>query len=171
MLNQYLCGIDKTDLAQRYHAVQIKVRNGEMQHVLASIDCGATSIFIVPSLCKGLEISDQAAHITTLSPDRGVKHHAKDSRRTRIKVQYLDYLAQDNDSGVVVILIREYNLVLALAYIHNRNPDIDWAHHPLTARLSPSASGVEEITPIPTVVASKVSEADNDKLLGCCPDI
>jgi len=59
-----------------------------------------------------------------------------------------------------------YDLLLVVPWFHKRNPEIDWGNGRLTAPRSPSASGVEEMTPRTTAVASKVSEAENDKLLG-----
>jgi hypothetical protein len=97
--------------------------------------------------------------------------HAKDSRKTRITIQYLDYLAPVNESDVVVVPMRSYDLVLGLPWFHKRNPEIDWAHRRLTGLRSPSVSGVEEMTPMSTSVASKVSEAENDKLLGRGPSM
>jgi len=166
MLRQYLCGTETLDSAHIIHVVQIRDRNGEIQRVRALIDCGATSIFMAPRLLKQLGISHEVAHITTLSIDGGVMQHAKDSRKMRITIQYLDYLAPVNESDVLVVPMREYHLVLRLPWFHKRNPDIDWARHRLTTLQSPSASGVEEMTPMTTAVASKVSEAARDKLLG-----
>ena len=101
--------------------------------------------------------------------------HANDSRKTRITVQYLDFLAPVDASDVLVVPMRAYDLVLGLPWFQKRNPDIDWAHRRLTSLRSPSASGVKEMTPMSTAVASKVSEAENnnvnDQLLGRCPEI
>ena len=101
--------------------------------------------------------------------------YAKDSRKTRMTVQYLDYLAPLDESEVLVVPIRAYDLVLGLPWFQKRNPDIDWAHRRLTSLRSPSASGVEEMTPMTTAVAWKVSEAENknvnDQLLGRGPEI
>jgi hypothetical protein len=175
MLSQYLCGTEIPDSAHIVHEVQIRDRNGEMQRVRALIDCSATSIFMAPRLLKRLGISHEAAHITTLGLNGGVMQHAKDSRKTRITVQYLDYLPPVDESDVLVVPIRAYNLLLGLPWFQKRNPDIDWAHRRLTSLRSPRASGVEEMTPMTTAVASKVSEAENknvnDQLLGRGPDI
>jgi len=171
MLSQCLCGTETPDSAHIIHEVQIRDRNGEMQRVRALIDCGATSIFMAPRLLKRLGISHEAAHITTLILDGGVTQHPKASRKTRITMQYLDYLAPVNESDVLVVPMHAYDLVLGLPWCHKRNPDIDWAHLRLTTLRSPSASGVEEMTPMTTAVASKVSEAENDMLLWRGPSI
>jgi len=175
MLSQYLWGTEVPDSANIVHEVQIRDRNGEMQRVRALIDCGATSISMAPRLLKRLGISHEAANITTLGLNRGVMQHTKDSRKTRIAVQYLDYLAPVDESDVLVVPMRAYDLVLGLPWFQKRHPDIDWAHRRLTALRSASASGVEEMTPMTTAVASKVSEAENnnvnDQLLGRGPDI
>ena len=52
VLSQYLCGTEIPDSAHIVHEVQIRHRNGEMQRVRALIDCGATSIFMAPTLLK-----------------------------------------------------------------------------------------------------------------------
>jgi hypothetical protein len=171
LLSQYLCGTETPDSSHIIHEVQIRDRNGKMQRVRALIDCGATSIFMAPRLLKRLGISHEAAHITTLSLDGGVMQHATNSRKTRITMEYLDYLAPVNDSDVLVVPMRAYDLVLGLPWFHKRNPDIDWTHRRVTALRSPSASGVEEMTPMTTAVASNVSDAENDKLLGRGPSI
>jgi hypothetical protein len=175
MLSQYLCGSEIPDSAHIVHEVQIRDRNGEMQRVQALIDCGATSICMAPRLLKRLGISHEAAHITTLGLIGRVIQQAKDSRKMRITVQYLDSLAPVDESDVLVVPMRAYDLVLGLPWSQKINPDIDWAHRRLTSLRSPSASGVKEMTPMTTAVASKVSEAKNknvnDQLLGRGPDI
>jgi len=171
MLSQYLCGTETPHSAHIIHEVQIRDRNGEMQHVQALIDCGPGRILMAPRLLKRLGISHESAHITTLSLDGGVMQHAKDSRKTRITIQYLDYLAPVNESDMLVVPMRAYDLALGLPWFHKSNPDIDWAHRRLTPLRSPSASRVEEMTPMTTAVASKVSEAENHKLLGRGPSI
>ena len=175
MLSEYLCGTEIPDSAHIVHELQIRDKTGEMQHVRALIDCGATSILMSPRLLKRLGISHEAAHITTVGLNRGVMQHAKDSRMTRITVQCLDYLAPVDESDKLVVPMRAYDLVLGLPWFQKRNPDIDWADRRLTCLRSPSASGVEEMTPMTTAVASKDSEAEkknvNNRLLGRCPDI
>ena len=57
----------------------------------------------------------------------GVMQHAKDGRKTRIAVQYLNYLTPVDRSEVLVVPIRAYDLVLGLPWFPKQNPDIDWA--------------------------------------------
>ena len=99
-----------------------------------------------------------------------MRQHENHSRKTRITVQYLDYPAPVDQSDVLVVPMRAYDLVLALPWFQKRNPDIDWAPRRLSSLQSLSARGVEEMTPMATAVASKVSEAEhnnvNDQLLG-----
>jgi len=80
-----------------------------------------------PRLLKRLGLSHQVAHIITLAMTWGVMQHAMDSRKTRITVRYLDYLALVDKSDVLVILMGAYNLVLGLPWFPKQNPDIDWA--------------------------------------------
>ena len=83
---------------------------------------------MAPRPLKGLWISHEEAHITTLSLDGGVMQHAKDSQKTQITIQYLHYLAPGNESDVLVVPIHVYDLVIGLPWFHTRNPDIDLAH-------------------------------------------
>jgi len=165
MLSQCLCGTKTPDSAHIVHEVQIRDKNGEMQRVRTLINCGATSIFMAPRFSKRLRISHEAVHITTIGLDGAVMQHAKDSRKMRIAVQYLDYLAADNESDVLVVPMHTYDLVLGVPWFHKRHPDTNWAYHRLTSLQSWSASGVEEMTPMTMAVGSMVSEAENDKLL------
>jgi hypothetical protein len=96
---------------------------------------------------------------------------ANDSRKTGIRIQNLDNLAPVNESDVLGVPMRAYDVVLRLPWFHKRNPDLDWAHPRLTALRSPSASGVEEMTPMSRAVTSKVSEPENNKLIWSGPNI
>ena len=58
---------------------------------------------------------------------RGVMQHANDSRKTRITVQCVDYLAPVDRSDVLVVPMRAYDLLLGLPWFPKQNPDIDWA--------------------------------------------
>jgi len=53
--------------------------------------------------------------------------HAKDSQKTRITVQCVDYLALEDKSDVLVVPIRAYNPVLGVPWFPKPNADIDWA--------------------------------------------
>jgi hypothetical protein len=116
MFSQYLCGTETPDSAHIIHEDQIRDRHGEMQRVQALIDCGATSIFMSPRLLLRLGLRHQAAHTTTLGLNGHVIEHANDSRKTTISVQYLKHLAPVDESEVVVVLIKAYDLVLGLPW-------------------------------------------------------
>jgi hypothetical protein len=53
--------------------------------------------------------------------------HAKDSRKTRIRVQRVDYLAPVDSSDVLVVPMRACDLVPGLPWFPKQNADIDWA--------------------------------------------
>jgi hypothetical protein len=175
MVSQYRCSTKIPDSTHLVHEVQIRDRNGEMQCIQAHNDCCVTSIVVAPRLLKHLGISHKAAHITTLGLYEEVMQHTKDSRKTLSTVQYLDYLAPVDKSDVLIVPMRVYELVLGLPWFYKRNPDIDWARRRLTSLQSPSASGVEEMTPMTMAGASKVLEVENayanDQLFGRGPDI
>jgi len=66
MFSQYLCSTETPDSAHIIHEVMIRDLHGEMQRVLALIDCGPTSIFMAPRLLRTLGLPHEAAHTTTL---------------------------------------------------------------------------------------------------------
>jgi len=53
--------------------------------------------------------------------------HAKNSRKTRITVHSVDYLAPEDKSDVLVVPMRAYNLVLGVPWFPKQNADNDWA--------------------------------------------
>jgi hypothetical protein len=59
--------------------------------------------------------------------DGGMMQHAKDSRKMRIKVQCMDYLAPVDRSDVLVVSLRAYDFVLGLQWFPKQNPDINLA--------------------------------------------
>ena len=136
------------------------------------MDCGATSIFITPSLPKQLGISSGGTHHHPRHEQRS-NATFKGHQKTRITVQYLDHLAPVDKSDMLVLPLQAYDWVCGLPWFQKQNHDIDWA--PLTSLQSPSASGVEEISLMTMAVASKVSEAEDGKvnaqLVGCGPAI
>jgi len=145
MLSQYLCGTETPDSAHIIHEIQIRDEHGEMQHVPALIDCGATTIFMAPWLFKNLGISHEAAHITTLGLGGQSMQHAKDNRKMSISVQYMEHLAQVTEPEVLVVPMWPYDLVLRLPWFRGRNPEIDWNLRQLTALRSPHSPQAADI--------------------------
>jgi len=86
-----------------------------------------------------------------------------DSQKAWITVRYLGYLALVDSSDVLVVPMCTYDLLCGIAWFHKQNPAINWAQ--LTTLHSPSASAVEDMTPMTTTVALKVSEAENDNVM------
>ena len=113
--SKIICGVSA-------HSDSGRESNSEMQRVRALFDCGATSIIMTPRLHNWLGISHLAALITILAMTGGVMQHAKDSRKTQITVQYLDYLALVDRSDVLVVPMRAYDLVLGLPWLPKPNP-------------------------------------------------
>ena len=114
-------------LAMQANGDSRRISNGEMQHLRVLIKCGASSIFMTPRLLKWLRRSHQAANITILAMTRGVIPPALDSRKTRITVQCMDYLALVCRSDVLVVPIRAFDWVLCLPWFAKPNFDIEWA--------------------------------------------
>jgi hypothetical protein len=71
---------------------------------------------MAPMILKRLGMSHKAAHITTLGLNERMMQHAKDSKKMQITVQYLNYLAPLDESDVLVVPMRAYDLVLGLLW-------------------------------------------------------
>jgi len=126
MSSQYLCGTSRRDTSHIIHEVFIRDGNGEMQRVRALIDCGATSIFMTPRVRKRLGLADEPAYVTTLCLNGHVMAHPSESRKTTFMVQYMEHLSLVQESEVLVVPMRAYDLVLGLPWLQSRNPDVDW---------------------------------------------
>jgi len=166
MLSQYLCGTETRDSARIIHEIQIRDTHGEMQRLRALIDCGATSIFMAPTLLKKLGISHEVAHITTLGLGEQIMQHAKDSQKTTITVQYMEHLAPVTEPEVLVVPMRAYDLVLGLPWFRARNPEIDWSLRRLTVLRSPNGPQAADLLSgedkLPPEEHEKLPERDND---------
>jgi hypothetical protein len=96
-----------------------------MQQVNALIDTGATSIFILPSLLKKSELPHEPAFTSPQSLNGQVMMSARDSRKARFLVQYFEHLKPVDESEVLVVPIKAYDLVLGLTWFKTRNPEIN----------------------------------------------
>jgi hypothetical protein len=108
-----------------------------MQRVRALIDCGATSIFMALRLRKQLGLADKPAYVTTLGLNGHVMAHASESRKTMFTVQYMEQLSPVQESEVLIVPMRAYDLVLGLPWFQSRNPDVDWQSGRLFALRTP----------------------------------
>jgi len=63
---------------------------------------------------------------------------AKDSRKASLLVQYFEHLKLVDESEVVVVPIKAYDLVLGLPWFKARNLEIDWTKGRLTALRTPN---------------------------------
>jgi hypothetical protein len=113
-----------------------------MQGVRALIHCGATSIFMTPTLRKRLGLADEPAYVTTLGLKGHVMAHASDSRKTTFAVQYIEHLSPVQQSEVPVVPMRAYDLVLGFPWFQARNPDVDWQSGRLLALRTPVGTEV-----------------------------
>jgi len=57
-------------------------------------------------------------------------------------VQYMERLSPVQESEVLVVSMRAYNLVLGLPWFQSRNPDVDWQRGRLLALRSPGGAEV-----------------------------
>jgi hypothetical protein len=109
-----------------------------MQRVKELIDCGATSIFRSPSLLRKLELPHEPAFISTPGLNCQVMMSARESRKASLEDQYLEHLEPVDESEVLVVAMKAYDLVLGLPWFKSRNPEIDWTNSPLAALRTPN---------------------------------
>jgi hypothetical protein len=150
--SQYLCGTEKPDSSHIVHEVQIRDRHGEIQRVRALIDCGATSIFMAPRLLRRLGLRHEPAFTSTQGLNGQIMMSAKESQKTSFSVQYFQHLAPVDESEVLVVPMKTYDLVLGLPWFKARNPDIDWNSGRLLSLRTPSG---DANTPAATNVTSE----------------
>jgi len=113
-----------------------------MQRVRALFDCGATSIFMTSTLRKRLGLADEPAYVTTRGLNGHVMAHVSESRKTTFTVQYMEHLSPVQESEVLVVPMRAYDLVLGLPWFQSRNPDVDWQSGRLLALRTPGGAEV-----------------------------
>jgi hypothetical protein len=138
MSSQYLCGTERPDSAHIVHEVLVRNIHGNMQRVKALLDCGATSIFISPSLLRKLELPHEPAFTSTQGLNGQVMMSAKESRKASLLVQYFEHLKPVDESEVLVVPMKAYDLVLGLPWFKARNPEIDWTKGRMTALRTPN---------------------------------
>jgi hypothetical protein len=97
-----------------------------MQPVNAHIDCGATSIFISPSLIWKLELPHKPTFTSTQCLNSQVMMSAKAPRNARLLVHNFEHLKPVDELEVTVVPMKAYDLVLGLPGFKARNPEIDW---------------------------------------------
>jgi hypothetical protein len=136
--SQYLCGTERPDSVHIVHEVHVRNIHGKMQLVKALIVCSAMSIFISPILLRKLELPHEPAFTSTQGLNGQVMMSAKASRKASLLVQYFELLKQVDESEVLVITIKAYDLVLGLSWFKARNPEIDWTKGRLTALRTPN---------------------------------
>ena len=108
----------------------------------ALIDCGAASMLMAPRLRKRLRPADEPAYVTTLGLNGRVMAHLSNSRKTGFTVQYMEHLSPVEESKVLVVPMRAYDLVLGLPWFQSRNADVDWQSGRLLALRTPGAAEV-----------------------------
>ena len=128
MSSRYLCGMFRLDTSHNIHQDHIRDGSQEMQRVRALINCGTTSIFMVPRLRIHLCLADEPAYITTLGLNSQVMAHTSNGRTSAFMVQYMEHLSLCEESEVLVVPMRAYDLVLKSPWFQSRNPDVDWQH-------------------------------------------
>jgi hypothetical protein len=96
------------------------------------------SIFISPSLLRKLELPHKPAFTSTQGHNCQVMMSPMESRTATLLVQYFEQLKPFDESEVVVIPMKAYNLVLGLPWVEARNAEIDWIKRRLTAQRTPN---------------------------------
>jgi hypothetical protein len=91
------------------------------------------SIFISPSLLRKLESPHEQAFTCTQGLNGEVIMSAKECRKASLFVQYFEHLKRVNESEVLVLPMKAYDLLLGLPRFNARNPEIAWTKGRLTA--------------------------------------
>jgi hypothetical protein len=123
----------------------------------ALINCGATSIYISPSLHRKIESPHEPAFTSTQGLNGQVMMSARDRRKASLLVLYFEHLKSVDESEVLVVPMNAYNLVVALLWFKARNLEIDWTEGQLTALQTPN--GLQRV---------KIPEADRTSPLPEC---
>jgi len=88
MSSQYLTGTEGPDSAHSIHEDLVQTIPGNMQRVKGLIHCGATSIFISPSLLWKLTLPHDPGFTSTQGLDVQVMMSANESQKASLLVQY-----------------------------------------------------------------------------------
>jgi hypothetical protein len=171
MTSQYLCGTERPDSAHIvHHEVLVRNIHGNMQQVKALIDCGATSIFISPSLLRKLELPHEPAFTSTQGVNGQVMMSAKESQKAGLLVQYFERLKPVDKSEVLVVPMKAYDLVLGLPWFKARNPETNWTKGQLTALRTPNGPQRAKI-PEADHASSLPERGEGDTNVDPSPDI
>jgi len=114
--SQYLGSTERPDPAHIIHEVRVRNPPGNMQGFKAQILCGAMTRFISLSILRKLELPHKPAFISTQGLNDQVMMSAKESRKGSLLVQYFEHLALVDESAVLVVPVKAYNLVLGLPW-------------------------------------------------------
>jgi hypothetical protein len=139
---QYLCGTFRLDTSHIIHKVCIRDASGKMQRVRAVINRSVTSIFMAPRLRKRLGLADEPASLKTSGLTSHGMAHASESRNTTFMVQYMEHFSLLQETELLVVPIRAYELVLGLPWFQSRDPDVDWQNGRLLALRTPGGAEV-----------------------------
>jgi hypothetical protein len=96
------------------------------------------SIFISPSLLRKLELPHDTAFTSTQGLNGQVMMSARESRKATLLVQDFEHLKLGDESEVLVVPMKAYDLVLGLPWFKARNPEIAWTKGRLTALRTPN---------------------------------
>jgi len=148
-----------------------------MQRVRDLINCGATSIVMVPRVRKWLGLADEPAYVTTLGLNGQGIAHASETQKTAFTVQCMEHLSLVRELEVLVVPMRAYDLVFGVSWFQSSSPDVDWQCGRLLALRTPRGAAVVAVDQVDhqecprNVPGSTASEEVCSE--GCCgiPDI
>ena len=98
---------------------------------------------MTPRLRTWFCLEHEAAYVTTLGLNGQVMANVSNSRQTDFTVQCMENISPVQESEVLVVPIRAYNLVFRLRWFRARNPDVDWQSVRLFALRTPG--GAQEV--------------------------
>jgi hypothetical protein len=132
---------------------------------------------MTPRLRKRLGLAVKPAYVITLGLNGQVMAHTSDSRKTAFTGQYMDHISPVEESEVLVVPMRAYDLVLGLPWFQSRNPDTDWQSGRLLALGTPGGAEVVAVDQVDqqecprNVPGSTAREEACSKGRGGIPDI
>jgi len=97
-----------------------------MQRLQARRECGVRSICMALGLRKWLGLADKPADVTTISLNGQIMAHVSKSQRTMFTMQYMEHSSPVQESELLVLPMRAYDLVLGLPWFQSRKPEVEW---------------------------------------------
>ena len=103
MSSQFLCWTERPDSVHIIYEILVRNIHRNIQRVKERIDCGATSIFIWPSLLRKLQLPHEPAFTSTKGLNTQVMMSARERQKASLLVQYFEHRKLVDESQVSVV--------------------------------------------------------------------